>query len=98
MRYNLPLSTYYILESITVPKVNRLKTLIREKQAEYKKRTGKNLQQHVIAVEMGIDPATLSEYMNDKIGSVNWDLWQRIVNYFGIPGYEIFNVMPDDEV
>ena len=80
-----------------MPKVNRLKTLIREKQAEHKKQTGKFLQQHVIAVGMGIDPATLSEYMNDKIGSVNWDLWQRMVNYFGVPGHEIFDMLPDEE-
>jgi transcriptional regulator with XRE-family HTH domain len=81
-----------------VPKTNRLKTLIREKQAEYKKQHGKHLPQHIIAAELGVDPATLSEYMNNKIASVNWDIWQRIANYFGIPGYEIFNVMPDDEV
>jgi hypothetical protein len=80
-----------------VPKVNQLKTLIRQKQAEYKKQNGKHLPQHVIAVEIGVDPATLSEYMNDKLASVNWEIWQRLVNYFGISGDEIFNVVPDDE-
>ena len=80
-----------------MPKVNRLKALIQEKQAEHRKRTGKNLPQHMIAVELDIDPSTLSEYINNKVASVNWNVWQRMVNYFGVPGHEIFDMLPDDE-
>jgi hypothetical protein len=80
-----------------VPKVNRLKQLIRQKQAEHKERTGKYLQQHTIAVQIGVDPATLSEYINDKLKYVHLDIWQRMVNYFGVPGHEIFDMLPDDE-
>jgi transcriptional regulator with XRE-family HTH domain len=78
-----------------VARVNKLKTLIREKQATYKRRTGKHLPQNVMAVEMGIDPATLSQYMNDKVGSVNWDVWEKLANYFDVAGHEIFEVHPD---
>jgi DNA transposition AAA+ family ATPase len=84
------------LEFKTVPRVNRLKALIRQKQTEYKKQTGKYLQQHAIAVEIGVDPATLSEYMNDKLKYVHWDIWQRMVNYFGVQGHEIFDMTPDE--
>ena len=80
-----------------MPTVNRLKMLIREKQAEYKKRNGKHLPQHVIAVELGLDPATLSEYMNGRVGSVNWELWQKFANYFDVPGHEIFDVIPEKD-
>jgi hypothetical protein len=80
-----------------VPRVNRLKALIKEKQAKHRQETGKNLPQHIIAVELGLDPSSLSEYINNKFASVSWDVWQRMVNYFGVPGDEIFNVTPDDE-
>ena len=80
-----------------MPRVNRLKTLIREKQAEHKRQTGKHLPQNVIAVELGIDPATLSLYMNDKSGSISWDIWQRMIDYFGVQGHEIFDVTPTDD-
>jgi predicted transcriptional regulator len=78
-----------------LPKVNRLKALVREKQAKHKAQHSKNLPQHIIAVELGLDPATLSEYMNDKVGSISWELWQRMVNYFGVQGHEIFDMTPD---
>jgi DNA transposition AAA+ family ATPase len=80
-----------------VPRANRLKTLIREKQAEYKRQTGKHLPQNVIAVELGIDPATLSLYMNDKSGSITWEIWQSLADYFGVQGHEIFDVTPRDD-
>jgi transcriptional regulator with XRE-family HTH domain len=80
-----------------VPKVNQLKRLIREKQAEHKRQTGKHLPQNVIAVALGIDPATLSLYMNDKTGSISWETWQNLSNYLGVSGDEIFNVKPDEE-
>lgn len=80
-----------------MPRVNQLKTLIREKQAKHKKQTGKHLPQNVIAVALGIDPATLSLYMNDKSGSISWEIWQNLVNYLGVSGDKIFNVIPDEE-
>ena len=85
------------MKGCKVPKVNRLKILVREKQAEYKKRNGKNLPQHIIAVELGLDPATLSEYMNNKVGSVSWEMWQRFANYFNVLGHEIFDVIPEND-
>jgi hypothetical protein len=85
------------MEGNQVPRVNRLKALIQEKQAEHKKRTGRNLPQHIIAVELDLDPSTLSEYINSKSASVNWDVWQRMVNYFGVEGHEIFDMTPDKE-
>jgi plasmid maintenance system antidote protein VapI len=80
-----------------VPRVNRLKALIQAKQAKYREETGRNLPQHIIAVELGLDPSSLSEYINNKFASVSWDVWQRMVNYFGVSGDEIFNVTPDEE-
>jgi DNA-binding XRE family transcriptional regulator len=79
-------------KGVAVPRVNKLKKLIRDKQAENKRRTGKHLSQAAIAVEMGIDPATLSEYMNDKVGSLNWDVWQKLADYFDVEGHEIFDI------
>jgi hypothetical protein len=79
-----------------VPRVNNLKTLIREKQAKHREQTGKHLPQHVIATHSGIDPATLSEYMNDKLSRLDWEIWQRLSNYLGVSGDEIFNVLPDE--
>ena len=78
-------------------KVNRLKSLIREKQAKYKKETGKHLPQSVIAVTLGIDPATLSLYMNDKSGSITWEIWQQLANFLDVPGHEIFDVIPEKD-
>lgn len=76
-------------------KVNRLKNLIRYKQAQHKRETGKHLPQSTMAVEIGIDPATLSLYMNDKTGVINWEIWQKLADYLDVPGDEIFNVSPD---
>jgi transcriptional regulator with XRE-family HTH domain len=78
-------------------RVNKLKFFIRQKQAAYKRETGKNLPQVAIAVALGIDPATLSQYANNKIGSVNWEIWEKLADYFGVSGDEIFNVLPDDK-
>jgi hypothetical protein len=80
-----------------VPKVNNLKNLIRQQQEAHKAKTGQFLHQHVIAVHIGIDPATLSQYINNKLTTLNWEVWQKLANYFGVSGDEIFNVLPDDE-
>jgi transcriptional regulator with XRE-family HTH domain len=79
-----------------VPRINNLKKLIREKQAKHREQTGQNLPQHAIATYTGIDPATLSEYMNDKLSTLNWEVWQKLANYLGVSGDEIFNVLPDE--
>jgi hypothetical protein len=79
-----------------VPRVNRLKALIQEKQAKHRQETGRNLPQHIIAVELGLDPSSLSEYINNKFASVSWDVWQRFADYFGVQGHEIFDVTPTD--
>ena len=78
-------------------RVNRLKALIREKQAAYKRETGKHLPQNVIAVQLGLDPTTLSLYMNSKIGSVNWEIWEKLAEYFDVEGHEIFDVVREKE-
>jgi hypothetical protein len=80
-----------------VARVNRLKMLIREKQAKHREETGRNLPQHIMAVELGLDPATFSEYINSKTASVSWEMWQRFADYFGVQGHEIFDVTPRDD-
>jgi hypothetical protein len=86
---------YHTLEKgRKVTRLNKLKRLIRDRQAAYKRQTGKHLSQVSMAVEMGIDPATLSEYMNDKVGSINWEVWEKLSDYFGVPGHEIFDIAP----
>ena len=40
---------------------------------------------------------TFSHYKNQKIESINWEIWQKMVKYFGVPGHEIFDVLLDDE-
>jgi hypothetical protein len=80
-----------------VPKVNNLKNLVRQQQEAHKAKTGQFLHQHVIAVHMGIDPATLSQYINGKLTTINWEVWQKLANYFGVSGDEIFNVLPDEQ-
>jgi hypothetical protein len=40
--------------------------------------------------------ATLSLYMNDKSGSITWEIWQNLADYLGVQGHEIFDVTPTD--
>jgi hypothetical protein len=75
-----------------VKRVNNLKILLRQKQAAHKRETGKHLPQNVIAVELGLDPTTLSLYMNNKVGSVNWEIWEKLADYFDVEGHEIFDI------
>jgi transcriptional regulator with XRE-family HTH domain len=77
--------------------MNNLKTLIRDYQSRNKKPDGSLLTQHEIAEMADVDPATLSRYANNQIGSINLEIWQKLVNFFGVEGYEIFNMRPDAE-
>ena len=71
--------------------VNNLTALIKKKTAEFKE-NGENASQARIAVDLGIDPATLSLYKNDKVKHIDIDLWRRMADYFGVEGHEIFTV------
>jgi hypothetical protein len=77
--------------------VNNLPKLIKEKQAQHKAENNTDLAELYIAVGIGINPITLSHYKNQKVESVNWEVWQKMVKYFGVPGHEIFDVLLDDE-
>jgi DNA-binding XRE family transcriptional regulator len=76
--------------------VNNLPKLIKAKQDEYKAENNAELTELYIAVGIGINPTTLSHYKNGKIESVNWEIWQKLVKYFGVPGHEIFDVLLDE--
>jgi hypothetical protein len=77
--------------------VNNLPQLIKTKQEKHRTETGTDMTEVQMAVYMGINPATLSHYKNGKIESINWDVWQKMVKYFGVPGHEIFDVLLDEE-
>jgi hypothetical protein len=77
--------------------VNNLAKLIKEKQEKHQVETNTTLSEVQIAVYMGVSPVTLSHYKNGKIESVRWDVWQKMVRYFGVQGHEIFDVLLDDE-
>jgi hypothetical protein len=77
--------------------INNLPKLIKEKQERHQAETNTTLSEVQIAVYMGVNPVTLSHYKNGKIESVRWDVWQKMVRYFGVPGHEIFDVLLDDE-
>lgn len=72
--------------------VNRLPELIKAKQTEYKEKNDKDLSEVEIAVAIGVNPATLSRYKNAKVDSVNWDVWRKLCDYFGVEGHEIFDI------
>jgi hypothetical protein len=77
--------------------VNNLPKLMKAKQDEHKARTNTELAELYIAVGIGINPVTLSHYKNMRVESINWEIWQKMVKYFGVPGHEIFDVLLDDE-
>jgi hypothetical protein len=76
--------------------VNNLPQLIKDKQDQYRDAHNAELTELHITVAMGINATTLSHYKNMKVNSFNWEIWQRLVNYFGVSGDKIFNVIPDD--
>jgi hypothetical protein len=77
--------------------VNNLPQLIEAAKAKHKAENNSDLSELLIAVGIGINPVTLSHYKNGKLESVNWEIWQKMVKYFGVPGHEIFDVLLDDE-
>ena len=77
--------------------VNRLGYLIRIKQAEIELKTGHRPSQSDIATYMNIAPSTLSAYITKKRMQIDVKSWQAMVDYLGVSGDQIFNVVPDDE-
>jgi hypothetical protein len=77
--------------------VNNLARLLQDKRQKHQAETGVELSEIQMAVYMGINPATLSHYKNGKVESVNWEVWQKMVKYFGVAGHEIFDVLPDED-
>ena len=74
--------------------MNNLKKIIREYQELHKKPDGTIITQVQIAEKAEVDPATLSRYANNQIGSVNFEIWQKLADFFGVDGEEIFTVKP----
>jgi hypothetical protein len=77
--------------------VNNLPKLLKAMQEKYQAEHNTLLSEVQMAVYMGINPVTLSHYKHGKIESINWEIWQKMVKYFGVPGHEIFDVLLDDE-
>ena len=76
--------------------INNVSTLIKAKQDEIEKQTGKRPSQSDLATYMGVAPSTLSAYVSKKRLQVDFGTWQAMVDYLGVPGDQIFNVVPDD--
>ena len=74
--------------------MNNLKSLIRAYQSKHKNPDGTTITQVQIAEKAEVDPATLSRYANNQIGSVNLEIWQKLSDFFGVDGEEIFTVKP----
>jgi transcriptional regulator with XRE-family HTH domain len=78
--------------------VNRLPELIKQHQKKHKNpNTKKPYTEAEIAALAGIDKTTFSRYKNGLIGSVDLTVWQRLADFFGVDGSEIFNVSPKKE-
>lgn len=75
--------------------VNRLPELIEAKKKEYEAKNGKLLKDMEIALQAGVDPATLSRYKKGKVDSINWEVWQKLCNYFDVAGHEIFDIQKE---
>lgn len=74
--------------------MNNLKALIRDYQRKHRNPDGSGITQVQIAEKAEVDPATLSRYANNQIGSVNLEIWQKLADFFGVPGEAIFTVTP----
>jgi hypothetical protein len=77
--------------------VNNIAKLVEAKQDEIQQKTGKRPSQVKIAAYMDIAPSTLSAYITDKRTQIDLKTWQAMVDYFGVPGHEIFDMLPDNE-
>lgn len=75
--------------------VNRLPEIVKQYQLDYKEQYGKDITEEEIAKQAKIDKATFSRYKNSLIGSVNLDVWQRLVDFFQVDGCEIFSLKPN---
>ena len=74
--------------------MNNLKNLIEDYKAKNRRADGSPITQTDIATMAEVDPATMSRYVNDQINSVNLEIWQKLADFFGVPGEEIFTVQP----
>jgi transcriptional regulator with XRE-family HTH domain len=81
------------LEKVTI--VNNLKMLIRDYQKRNKRLDGSEPTQEEIAKDAQINVTTLSRYANNQINSVNFEIWQKLSDFFGVPGEQIFRVIPN---
>jgi DNA-binding XRE family transcriptional regulator len=77
--------------------VNNLPRLIKLKQEQYRTENNADLTEVHMAINIGVNPATFSHYKNGKVDSINWEIWQKLVKYFGVQGHEIFDVLLDDD-
>jgi predicted transcriptional regulator len=77
--------------------VNNVAKLVEAKQNEIEKKTGKRPSQVKIAAYMDVAPSTLSAYITDKRTQIDVNTWQAMVDYFGVRGDEIFNMLPDED-
>lgn len=75
--------------------VNRLGQFVKNEQERLSKELGRDVTQVEIAVRMEINPTTLSRYINSKPDSINWDIWKKLSDYFGVSGHELFDVLPE---
>lgn len=78
--------------------LNNLKNLIEDYKAKNRRTDGTPYTQSDIATMANVDPATLSRYVNNQINSVNIEIWQRLADFFGVPGEQIFTVKPGKQV
>ena len=77
--------------------MNKLPKLVEDYQTEHRERTGQEIYQRDIAKMAGIDVSTFSRYVNGHVGSINLDIWQRLSDFFGVEGHEIFDLTPQGE-
>jgi transcriptional regulator with XRE-family HTH domain len=76
---------------------NNLRVLVEQKQNKIQEQTGKRPTQTDIASAMGIASSTLSAYMMGKRDNISLKSWQSMVDYFGVPGHEIFDLKPNSQ-
>jgi DNA-binding XRE family transcriptional regulator len=76
--------------------VNNLPEIIKAKQDAYRNEHHKELTEFHMAIAIGINPTTLSNYKNMKVTCLNWEVWEKLATYFGVSGSELFDLVPDD--
>lgn len=78
--------------------MNRVKELVEEYKKTHRREDGTELTQKDIAELMGVDPSILSRYMRGYTSRVDFDVWQRMANFFKVDGSKVFNVTPDTDI